>query len=143
MSDDSSTSVSVRVVFPAGKTLTMDLSLPSSLLHSTPSTESTTSVSLGSPAVTFVVDVRLEHCEEPDRCTSQHVVGSLDLAANHPSYSVSWDFSAAMTDFDLSSSAVLDTANLHTSKISNTWKLSSAKPEIKLEIKGGYFSVNM
>jgi len=151
--DDTSTSgtstpypVSVRVVLPTGKTLTMDLSLPSSLLKSTTTTESTTSASLGSTPMTFVVDARLEHCEEPDRCTSQHVVGTLDLAANHPSYSVSWDLSAAMTDFDLSSSAILDTANLHTSSISNTWKYSPrpryGRPQYKLEINGGYFNVS-
>merc|ERR1712130_289374 len=105
-------------------------------------------VSLGSPTLrknmTFTVKAQLEHCEEPDRCsTSQQMIGSLDLAANPPSYLLDWNITCAMMDFcnrvGLPSSQFveinLDTGNPHASKVSYMWRYSTGGPLHGLEIK--------
>jgi len=152
--------ISVRMTLPSGNTLDMELSLPSSFhtssTNSVSSTESTDSVSLGSPTLrnnlTFTVEARLERCEEPDRCsTSEQMIGSLDLAANPPSYLLDWNITCAMMDFcnsfGLPSSQFveinLDTADPDASKVSYMWRYSPAGNLHGLKIKKGNIDVNL
>ena len=144
--------VFVQMALPSGKSLDMELSLPSSF-HPPP-TESTDSVSLGSPPtrnnLTFTVEAQLEHCEEPDRCTSQQMVGSLDLAAEPPSFLFNWNVLCAVTNicniFGLSYSDVLK-INLDMddpcASFSYTWRYSPHGPQYRLEMKDGHFDINL
>ena len=146
--------------------LKFETNLPQLLIFNTTSEENTRTVEINGKEVLtiesnfhnsttessgFTVEARLEQCEEPDRCTSQQMMSSFELASNPASYSVNWNVSCPMTDFcnsfGLSSSDVLeinlDTANLHASNVSYTWRYSPDGPQHGLEIKDGCFGVDL